>query len=599
MKKKNLIITMVLACTLLFTAMTCIAFADDDYEAISVGQTKKVTYTEDNEGYTTFAFTPQESCTYLFESSRYNGQYSDPYGTVFVLEDGEWTELASNGDIDEYDYMFRVAFAAEAGKTYYLEAYVDEDETCNVSVKKSPVQAIEFLPKERYTYTENAGGDWEWEDEEETSEQFYYYYIPSFINGDVLKITKDNGSVLSYTYSYDEEDDEGYFVRSGGDSISEEEIERNSNQYEKHWVLGTDNELTISYKGVECKVPVEIIENPYTGFEFRPAKPYKFVEYGYGEWDTDDEDNEYFDYTVPWYENGDQLIITLKDGGTIVYTYSEDDEGFYSADGKFIDEYDIDSWNDQDEVHWEKGKENYITYEYMGFEFKLLVEIIDNPVKSISFTPFYTYTCVAEDKEIGEYDYDDNDKKFFYYYLPGFNEGDILTVTTEEGTKNYVYKYYDEEENYDGYFVCDGEMIPEEYVEYNSNQYEKHWTGGTNYYTVKYSGRECKVAVEIKKAKQPMTVKPVKKTFKAKALKKKKAVFKPVTVKNYKGKLTYKAKASGKSKKVLSFSSKTKKLTVKKGAKKGKYTIKITVTAAGNSSFLKGSKTVKVVVTVK
>ena len=88
-------------------------------------------------------------------------------------------------------------------------------------------------------------------------------------------------------------------------------------------------------------------------------------------------------------------------------------------------------------------------------------------------------------------------------------------------------------------------------------------------------------------------------TFKAKDLKKKKAVFKPVTVKNYKGKLTYKAKASRKSKKVLSFSSKTKKLTVKKGAKKGKYTIKITVAASGNSSFLKGSRTVKVVVKVK
>ena len=105
-----------------------------------------------------------------------------------------------------------------------------------------------------------------------------------------------------------------------------------------------------------------------------------------------------------------------------------------------------------------------------------------------------------------------------------------------------------------------------------------------------------------KKAKKanPMKVKAVKKTYKVKALKKKAKSFKAVKVTGAKGKVTYVGKPVGKkAKKFLKFNKKTGKITVKKGAKKGKYVMKVTVKAAGNKTYKAGKKTVKVVVKVK
>ncbi|MBQ9059837.1 MAG: hypothetical protein IJ128_01670 [Firmicutes bacterium] len=74
------------------------------------------------------------------------------------------------------------------------------------------------------------------------------------------------------------------------------------------------------------------------------------------------------------------------------------------------------------------------------------------------------------------------------------------------------------------------------------------------------------------------------KTFKAKALKKKKASYTAVTVKNAKGKVTYTAKpANAKAKKALTF--KNGKITVKKKTKKGTYKIKVTVKAAAATGY--------------
>ena len=96
-------------------------------------------------------------------------------------------------------------------------------------------------------------------------------------------------------------------------------------------------------------------------------------------------------------------------------------------------------------------------------------------------------------------------------------------------------------------------------------------------------------------AKNPMTVKP--KTIKAK--KSKKMSFKAskaFTVKKVKGKAVYK-KVSGDKKITVS---KTGKVTVKKGLKKGKtYKVRVKVSTEGNASYLSASKTVTLKVKVK
>lgn len=73
---------------------------------------------------------------------------------------------------------------------------------------------------------------------------------------------------------------------------------------------------------------------------------------------------------------------------------------------------------------------------------------------------------------------------------------------------------------------------------------------------------------------------------------------KTMTVKKAQGKVTY-AKVSKGSSKYLTISKSTGKITVKKKTPKGTYEIKVKVTAAGNSNYKKGSKTVTVKVKVK
>jgi hypothetical protein len=104
-----------------------------------------------------------------------------------------------------------------------------------------------------------------------------------------------------------------------------------------------------------------------------------------------------------------------------------------------------------------------------------------------------------------------------------------------------------------------------------------------------------KVTVTVTAAAQPMTVKAATKTAKQAALKRKAATVAPLTVSKAQGKVTY-AKSSGAS--ALSINSTTGKVTIKKGTKKGTYTMKVKVTAAGNTKYKSGSKTVTVTIKV-
>lgn len=98
------------------------------------------------------------------------------------------------------------------------------------------------------------------------------------------------------------------------------------------------------------------------------------------------------------------------------------------------------------------------------------------------------------------------------------------------------------------------------------------------------------------KKEQNMTVTAKAKTVKKKKVKKKKQKVKgAIKVTGAVGKVTYKKIKKGSSKK-LSINSKTGVITVKKGTKKGKYKIKVQITAAGNADYKAKtiSKTVKI-----
>jgi hypothetical protein len=114
-----------------------------------------------------------------------------------------------------------------------------------------------------------------------------------------------------------------------------------------------------------------------------------------------------------------------------------------------------------------------------------------------------------------------------------------------------------------------------------------------------YGGRK-KVKFTIAKAANPMRLKAVTRTAKLAAVRKRAVtVAAPLKLtKKAQGKVNYAKVAKGYSA-ALTINKSTGKVTVRKGAKKGTYSIKVKVTAAGNANYKAGSKTVTCKVVVK
>ena len=114
--------------------------------------------------------------------------------------------------------------------------------------------------------------------------------------------------------------------------------------------------------------------------------------------------------------------------------------------------------------------------------------------------------------------------------------------------------------------------------------------------TAANNGVSKSVTITIVKKANTAKIKTAKKTVKLSALKKKNQTVKAVTVKKPKGKVTYTKKKGDKN---ITVNKKNGKITLKKGMKKGKYTVKITVKVAGNNKYKPLTKTVSVKITVK
>ena len=99
----------------------------------------------------------------------------------------------------------------------------------------------------------------------------------------------------------------------------------------------------------------------------------------------------------------------------------------------------------------------------------------------------------------------------------------------------------------------------------------------------------------VKKDAQPWKVSVAKKTVKVAKVKKAKQTVKAITVKGAVGKVTYK-KAGGSAKLTVGTNG---KITVKKGTKKGTYSVKVKIKAAGDGDTLAATKTVTVKIVVK
>lgn len=363
-----------------------------------------------------------------------------------------------------------------------------------ITVIENPIESISFTSDSPKTCIENVSGYWEYVSDD-NEEQYFCYYIP-FQDGDVLTVNYKDGTSVEYKYSEEQGfvDDEGNWI---------EPIVQ-SEQWQNPWKKGKDNYFYIEYMGSTCKVPVEIIENPYESIEFTPVREKVLIVNDEGYWETDENEDEYFDYQYNHYEIGDVLTVYYKDGTSIDYTYQCLDEkeeycDFADEDGNILN--NVNSCDNQYEEHWTVDSDNYYYIEYLGMAVSVPVTIVESPVESISYIPNESPVLI-EELSFGGYGpfwgglslSEEDDERYYEYFqacFGVFKPGNKIIVNYKDGTQ----KVATCGSEVFSYTFGDGEELD---IRIYSDQYEKHWTlGDDNYFELRYMGASCDVQVTI------------------------------------------------------------------------------------------------------
>ena len=370
---------------------------------------------------------------------------------------------------------------------YYVEYMGMKSKPVYVNVIENPVSAIEINKVNPVEYVEGTNMYYDGWDKK------YYYNNPEFELGDELILYDKDKNPTTYTYYYEDYESTwaGRFVAEGKDDIAREDVRINTDQRETPWEVG-EHDCSVEYAGFTATFKVTIIENPVYEITFEKANEVVYYEGANMRYDY--LDDAYY-YENPRFETGDKLTVFDKNGNGVVYTYNNNYD-FVDKNGEVL-EGDLNIGSDQRDTPWEKDAENKAYVEYEGRKAYFTVSIVANPVESIA------YTAVERNIIENGNGYFDSvgDDTFFRYKEPNAQEGDVLSVTYNDGrgTVDYV-----AEIDYDTYrmvFVAQGfDPISEEDVYTSSNQEENHWTvGGENYYTVTYLGATANVPVTVYK----------------------------------------------------------------------------------------------------
>ncbi len=418
------------------------------------------------------------------EPVEYTGVWSDEFHKiVFESEDGDIINNYSTRDPQQDSHW------TLDGDNYYYVIYAGYSCKVPVTVKVNPVSAISFTPAEKYTVVEHTHGEWR---DDNNGGQYYDYNMPSFREGDILKVTlTESGETVTYTYS----DEEHEFLDADGEALPNSDTELvTSHHGDNVWQLNSDNNhyFVVYYTVSSDPVYVDVVENPYSAIAFEKAEPVQYIEgthMRYDEWD----DAYYYD--EPSFDLGDKLTVYDKNENPTVYTFTYDEETesrwdgrFESESGEVISREDVRINTDQRENPWSLGKNNCYV-EFAGFTASFTVAIVENPVASIAFEKAESVVYYEGDTY---YDgWDDAD----YYNTPYFRTGDKLTVTYTGQATPVVYTY----SSRDWCFESEsGDTINPDDVYIESNQRTTPWVlGDSNNCTVTYMGKSATFAVSI------------------------------------------------------------------------------------------------------
>ena len=317
----------------------------------------------------TYKFTAPEDLAYTISAKG-----AEFFEAAIYTPDGKFTVLGIDED-DNGNSLLNETFKAVAGETYYFQfsgEYTDTVIKLTIKINKSKIQNVEYEPEGGSLIVyENTYGDM---DEDENGDEYFYYRLPDPNKGDKLIITDINDVTKTYVY-----DDVSYTYRLliGENELSEDEYIEGYDldwygevQEEKHWTLGSDNYIIMSYEDFKVTVPVSVLENPVESIEYTPAEgvEYAFAEKASnaGDWMWDENDNKYFLYELfeeEMFNKGDILTVSYKEGrGTVQYKFvpskKMDEVGYFvntADENDTLSLMQVQFDSDQYTKHWSRN----------------------------------------------------------------------------------------------------------------------------------------------------------------------------------------------------------------------------------------------------
>lgn len=425
-----------LSLAIVIAMMPQVAFADGKGQLKSISFTPNKEYIiyentygeweDDDEDVFYYYYSPTmengDTLSLHYENTTVEYKYNVELGR-FVSEDGD--------TIDYYDYDTGIGFSRkdnqyqthwEVGNNSLRYEYCDGSKTystpkINVTILGNPVSKVEYKRAKDLVYVEKTNG--RIENDEITGDEFYFYDGLDYRDGDIATITYKDESRGTVSYTYDEENEE--FRSKDGDVLEKDwhYIGMGSDQWEKHWSVGTDNEYYFEYFGHRTTLFATVVATDVVGIEYYPVKDIIYKEYdeSHGCWFTDYDDNPFFYYYLGDYEDGDRIVLKHSNGSSENYTYQYNyiDEGhdFISNDGKVLGY--IETYNDTDVFtpgnNWGIGDHFYTMY-YQGAKTKVKIKIVANPDAPTTTKPSETTTKAEETtKTTGTNETNSNDLK--------------------------------------------------------------------------------------------------------------------------------------------------------------------------------------------
>ena len=395
---------------------------------------------------------------------------------------------------NSYSYSTNQSFENQwvAGNRYNVVIGIGKEENhievnFPVDIVENSVESVTFIPKKPFEIKENSHGFWK---NDKNGENYYDYNI-AFNDEDTLSVKYKDGQTVEYIYNSEVDQ----FASNEGDVI---DYIIDDDQYENHWTAGNTYSFKLICHGKSLTFPVTIVEDPYAtiSIEYILTDPYEIIENTNGYWTTDEKGDKYFHYNYNYAAPGSSLVVHCKNGTKKVY--KEKSGRFVNDNGEYLKNVSWRDWPEyQDFTHWTVGNTYGINLFYNGFSCTAPISIVNSPLASISFIPVKSPEMV--ENVDGEWDYDDETgEKYFLYDLPWFDIGDVLEVTDKSG-KTVKYEYQYNEKTDEANFVSStSDVINEDDIERGSNQYNEHWSVGTdNHYTISYYGLSIDVPISI------------------------------------------------------------------------------------------------------